>query len=96
VERQAQEIKNNGNKKLANNINAVMDKMIAIALNGKSEKNSLDACIQILNRVYGMPTNKIEQISDNKDNTNNAATKDDIKSILNEIDDNVIILDKAQ
>ncbi|MDV3426648.1 MAG: helix-turn-helix domain-containing protein [Bacillota bacterium] len=98
VDRCVQELKNLADKKLTQKTSAVMDKLIAIALNGKSEKNSLDACIQVLNRVYGMPTSRIEQTTNNKDSIDNKGeNKTDIKALLEDIGNNKVIpLDKAQ
>jgi hypothetical protein len=75
-----------------------MDNLIKIALTGHSEKNRLDATIYGLNRIYGTPTNKTENVnkSDIKEDIK-ADNKTDIKSLLQDVDDsNVIVLDKAQ
>lgn len=56
--------------KINNDVELYCDALKKIALTGKSEKNRLDALSYLLNRIYGTPTNKTQDITENKDGTN--------------------------
>jgi predicted DNA-binding protein YlxM (UPF0122 family) len=74
---------------------SLLDNLIKIALTGKSEKNRLDATIYGLNRIYGAPTNKTENVNTNIDNNASSSDKADIEQYINELDNNVIKINKA-
>ncbi|WP_026887707.1 phBC6A51 family helix-turn-helix protein [Clostridium beijerinckii] len=91
-------IKNLADVEMNGHAKSLMDNLIRIALTGKSEKNRLDATIYGLNRIYGTPTNKIEQTTENKDNNTSNKDKADINTLLNEVSDNsnIIKLEQAK
>jgi hypothetical protein len=65
---------------------SLMDNLISIALTGKSEKNRLDATIYGMNRIYGTPTNKTENVNKNDTKEDNKEdNKADIDTLLNEL-----------
>lgn len=88
-------MKNLANVEMNGHAKSLMDNLIKIALTGKSEKNRLDATIHGLNRIYGMPTSKIESVVDNKTDNINDNKSVDINDMINELD-NVIDISKAQ
>ena len=88
-----QALKSDVETQILNNINPLTDRLIKIALKSNSDKTSLDAIIYTLNRVLGTPTNKVQDISEEKENTDIM----DIDSMLNKIDcDKVINLPKVK
>lgn len=67
LDRQVAELKSSVEKKILLKINPLMDKLMKIALEGESDKTSLDAIIYSVNRVIGTPTSKIQAIVDEKE-----------------------------
>lgn len=85
------------NTEMNGHAKSLMNNLIKIALTGHSEKNRLDATIYGLNRIYGTPTNKTENVNKNdtkEDKKENKAA--DINALLDDVDNKVIPLDKAQ
>ncbi|NFO30409.1 carbon monoxide dehydrogenase [Clostridium botulinum] len=83
VDRQVALLKSKVDERIAMNVEPLMDKLMNIALKSDSEKTSLDAIIYAVNRLCGTPTNKTQDITENKDNNN---TKVDIKDMISEIE----------
>jgi hypothetical protein len=76
---------------------SLMENLIKIALTGHSEKNRLDATIYGLNRIYGTPTNKIENTVTDKDNKDNKdSSSDNINNMIEELETNVVELKQAK
>lgn len=94
LDRQTTELKNGIDKKLLTNVEPILDKLIKIALNGNSEKTSLDACIYALNRLVGTPTTKVADVTEPTDNKIN--NDKDIDDLLNELQEDNIIIPKQR
>lgn len=94
LDRQVSGIKSNVEKKILSNINPLLDKLIKIALKSSSDKISLDAIIYAINRLCGTPTNKIQDLSNDKNNTidiNIDKLLDDVKK-----DNNIIEISEVK
>lgn len=86
-----QELKTGVNNKILMNIDPLVDKLVRIALKSNSDKTSLDAIIYAINRLCGTPTNKTQDITDDKDKNIDI----NIDDMLNEIkESNVLPMSK--
>lgn len=92
LDRQRTEQKSKIEERILNNVEPLMNKLLDIALKSDSDKTSLDACIYAINRIAGTPTSKIQDVTetDNKDNIDN------IETLLEEYDRNVIDLENKR
>lgn len=61
------EAKQVANNKLNNDVELYVDELKKIALTSKSENNKKDALMYLLNRIYGTPTNKTQDITDKQE-----------------------------
>lgn len=84
LERQISTLKNMVEGKILTNVEPLVDRLIAIALKSKSDKIALDAIIYALNRLCGLPTSKVEaiteKIKDKKD-----LKWEDLKAVANDL-----------
>jgi t-SNARE complex subunit (syntaxin) len=65
------ELKTQSEKKITQDLDLYISELKKIALTSKSEKNKLDAIQYILNRIYGTPTSKVADVTEQeKDNAN--------------------------
>ncbi|MGG7149671.1 phBC6A51 family helix-turn-helix protein [Clostridium neonatale] len=94
VDRQVSLLKSRVDEKIAMNVEPLMDKLMQIALKSDSEKTSLDAIIYAVNRFVGTPTNKTQDITENKDSNSNVDIDSMIESLKKE--NNVINLDDVK
>ena len=65
------EIKNAAEKKINSNVDLYVSELEKIALTGKSEKNKLDALQYILNRIFGTPTTKTADVTEEENKKEN-------------------------
>jgi len=65
------DIKNNAEKKLNAKVDTYVGELEKIALTGKSEKNKLDALQYILNRIFGTPTTKTADVTEEENKKEN-------------------------
>ncbi len=91
LNKQVTDLKSSVEKKILTNINPMLDKLIKIALKSDSDKTSLDAIVYAINRLCGTPTNKTQDITENKDNNAPVSIDDMLKQVEK---DNVIALPK--
>lgn len=70
------EIKTEGNNRITNNLSKYVTELEKIAMTGNSEKNKVDALQYLINRILGSPTNKMEDISNDKDNEEKVDTNE--------------------
>lgn len=94
VDRQVSLLKSKINEKIGMNIEPLMDKLINIALKSDSEKTSLDAIIYAINRLAGTPTNKTQDVTEDKDKKEDFINLDNIVEDIKE--DNIIELPKKK
>ncbi|CUU47325.1 phBC6A51 family helix-turn-helix protein [Clostridium beijerinckii] len=89
-----QSLKSEVDGRLLTHVVPLTDKLIKIALKSSSDKTSLDAIIYAINRLCGTPTNKIQDVSNDKDNN----VELDIDQLVSEIksDNNVIDISQAK
>ncbi|WP_238860896.1 phBC6A51 family helix-turn-helix protein [Clostridium sp. YIM B02569] len=89
-----QGLKSEVDGRLLTQVVPLTDKLIKIALKSSSDKTSLDAIIYAINRLCGTPTNKIQDVSNDKDNN----VELDIDQLVSEIksDNNVIDISQAK
>lgn len=65
------ELKTQSEKKITQDLDLYISELKKIALTSKSEKNKLDAIQYILNRIYGTPTSKVADVTEQeKENAN--------------------------
>lgn len=64
------EIKVQGEKKIMSKVDKYIGELDKIAMTSKSENTKKDVLMYLLNRIYGSPTNKNQDITDNKDDNN--------------------------
>ena len=72
------------------NVEPIMSRMLGIALSSDSDKTSLDACIYLVNRLLGTPTAKTMEV------TEESTEVEDIDAILQDIEENVIPLERVK
>ncbi|WP_035293800.1 helix-turn-helix domain-containing protein [Clostridium sp. KNHs214] len=89
LDKSLQALKSEVNNRILLNIEPLVDKLVRIALKSKSDKTSLDAIIYAINRLCGTPTNKMQDVTDTKDDNNPINIDDMLKEIK---EDNVIEL----
>lgn len=74
-DKRIQKIKTEGNNRITNNLDKYVTELEKIAMTGRSEKNRVDALQYLINRVLGTPTNKLQDISNDKDKDNGVDTE---------------------
>lgn len=84
LDRQVTTLKNVVEGKILKNVEPLMDRLINIALKSKSDKTALDAIIYALNRLCGLPTSKVEDISRKLEEKKDLSW-DDLKTVANEL-----------
>lgn len=94
MDRQIQEIKKQGEQQLLTKTHQYLEELEKIALTGKSEKNKLDALQYLINRIYGTPTSKVADVTEDKDKKEDFVNLDNIVEDIKT--DNVIELDKKK
>ena len=95
LEKSIQGLKSQVNARILDNMTPLMDKLIKIALKSTSDKTSLDAIIYALNRVCGTPTNKTQDITEDKDKDNKNTNIEDMLKALNDNEKVIKLPDKV-
>lgn len=90
MDRQIQEIKMQGQKRINSKLVTYVQEIENIALTSKSEKNKMDALIYLINRVLGTPTNKTAEISDKEENESKFDLDGEILNNVVDLNKNVI------
>ncbi|KEH95737.1 hypothetical protein Z962_07885 [Clostridium botulinum C/D str. BKT12695] len=89
-----QEIKTEGNNRIIKNLDKYVTELEKIALTSISDKTRADTLTYLINRILGTPTNKTQDVTEDKDK------KDDFVNLDNIVEDiktdNVIALDKKK
>lgn len=84
LDRRIQEIRKQGEQRIASKITTYISELEKIALTGKSEKNRSDALQYLINRDLGAPTSKISNITNDGDNDNNKMSPETLNNELEE------------
>ena len=84
LDRQVATLKNVVEGKILKNVEPLMDRLINIALKSKSDKTALDAIVYALNRLCGLPTSKVEDLTNKLENKKDLSWND-LKSVANEL-----------
>ncbi|CAM2829940.1 carbon monoxide dehydrogenase [Hathewaya histolytica] len=97
VDRNVQLLKSKVDEKISMNIEPIMNRLIDIALKSDSEKTSLDACVYAINRLVGTPTNKTQDITEDKDKKEDFINLDNlIDETIDTKNDNIVELPKKK
>lgn len=84
LDKRTQEMSVAGNKKIVADVDKYINKLKLLALEGKSEKTQIEALTYLLNRIYGTPTSKVADVTENKDkNENNINLDEELKEFKN-------------
>ena len=95
LEKSIQGLKSQVNARILDNMTPLMDKLIKIALKSTSDKTSLDAIIYALNRVCGTPTNKTQDVTEDKDKDSKNTNIEDMLKALNDNEKVIKLPDKV-
>lgn len=95
LEKSIQGLKSQVNNRILDNMTPLLDRLIRIALKSSSDKTALDAIIYALNRVCGTPTNKTQDITEDKDKDNKDTNIEDMLKALNDNEKVIKLPDKA-
>ena len=79
VDRYTQQIKTSAERNLSNKVDAYIDALEDIAFNGRSEKTRTEALTYLLDRVLGKSTTKIQDVTEVKEQDQEAVSWEDIK-----------------
>jgi predicted DNA-binding protein YlxM (UPF0122 family) len=67
VDEYVTQLKKQGEQKIMSKVDIYISELEKIALTSKSENTKKDILIYLLNRIYGLPTSKTQDVSDKKD-----------------------------
>lgn len=84
IDKRLQELRTQGQNRLQNKLNAYVDELENIALTSDNENTKKDCLIYLVNRILGTPTNKVADVSENKNTNSNI----DIDDMINELPTN--------
>ena len=70
MDRQIQEIRKQGEQRITSKLDTYIGELEKIALNGRGERDKLDALTYLCNRILGNPTNKTQDITDKQEDNN--------------------------
>lgn len=95
VDERRREIRIAGQNRLENKLGKYVDELENIALTSDNENTRKDCLFYLINRILGTPTNKVQDITEDKSNDSNKV--EDIDNVLNKYKttniDNVIDID---
>ncbi|NRT78128.1 helix-turn-helix domain-containing protein [Clostridium beijerinckii] len=99
IDKRLQEIRTQGQNRLQNKLNTYVNELENIALTSENENTRKDCLVYLINRILGTPTNKTQDVTENKEQT--TINDNDLDYMIDEIDneiseDNVINLESKK
>lgn len=92
IAKRLHDLRTQGQSRLENKLNTYVDELENIALTSDNENTRKDCLLYLINRILGTPTNKTQDITDNKgDNSDIDIDKDIDDLVLDEDNDSNII-----
>ncbi|RXM70340.1 phBC6A51 family helix-turn-helix protein [Clostridium tetani] len=89
------EIKTEGNNRIIKNLDKYVTELEKIALTAESDKTRADTLTYLVNRILGTPTNKTQDITEDKNKKDDFVDLDNIVEDIKK-DDNVVELPKKK
>lgn len=87
IDKRLQEIRTQGQNRLQNKLNTYVNELENIALTSENENTRKDCLVYLINRILGTPTNKTQDVTDNKEQS--TINDNDLDSMIDEIDNEI-------
>ena len=91
VDRLIGEFKKHAERKIDSKCDLYLGELEKLALTSKSEKIRLEATTYLINRIYGTPTTKTQDITENKEGINKVIDLDTIKNAIVNVEKKEIV-----
>jgi len=102
IAKRLHDLRTQGQSRLENKLNTYVDELETIALTSENENTRKDCLLYLINRILGTPTNKTQDVTENKNSNSDADIDSAIDSVMDELhiedikDSNIIDIKKAK